>query len=156
MTTIINEVFAITENKGTICADILGTLRQWFGAAGNAQYAREVEALPMFGVMKDGAVAGFLALKPHTPHAMEILVMGVRPEFHRTRLGHVLMVRAIEYAKESGVRYLTLKTLSASQPNEFYARTRKFYEAWGFVPIEEFPAPWNPDDPAWLMLKELS
>lgn len=51
------------------------------------------------------------------------------------------MARAIEYAKESSARYLTLKTLSASQPNEFYARTRKFYEAWGFVPIEEFPAP---------------
>jgi ribosomal protein S18 acetylase RimI-like enzyme len=150
-----SDVFAITQDKGAICAEILGSLRTWFGEEGAANYAKEVESLPMFGVRKNDAIVGFLALKPHTRYAMEILVMGVRPEFHRARLGHALMARATEYAKESGARYLTLKTLSASQPNEFYARTRKFYEAWGFVPIEEFPAPWNPDDTAWLMLKPL-
>lgn len=150
-----SEVFAITENKAAVCADILGTLRTWFGDQGAANYAKEIGPLPMFGVNKNGAVAGFLALKPHTPYAMEIMVMGVRPEFHRARLGHALMSRAIEYAKESGARYLTLKTLSASQPNEFYARTRKFYEAWGFMPIAEFEAPWNSQDLAWMMLKEL-
>jgi ribosomal protein S18 acetylase RimI-like enzyme len=150
-----NEVFAVTENKAAICVEILSTLQTWFGEQGAANYAAEIEPLPMFGVKKDGAVVGFLVLKPHTPYAMEILVMGVRPEFHRERLGHALMARAIEYAKANGARYLTLKTLSASQPNEFYDRTRKFYEAWGFVPIEEFEAPWNPIDPAWLMLKPL-
>ncbi len=150
-----NEVIEITKDKGAVCAEVLGTLREWFGAEGNAEYAKEVEALPMFGVMKDGAVAGFLALKPHTPYSMEILVMGVRPQFHRAQIGHALMTRAIAYAKEHGARYITLKTLSASQPNEFYARTRKFYEAWGFVPIEEFEAPWNPQDPAWLMIRPL-
>lgn len=150
-----NEVFAITENKAAICAGILDTLHTWFGEQGAANYAAEIGPLPMFGVMKDGMIAGFLALKPHTLYAMEILVMGVRPQFHRRRIGHSLMTRAVSYAKDKGARYITLKTLSASQPNEFYARTRKFYEAWGFVPIEEFEAPWNPRDLAWLMLKEL-
>lgn len=76
-----SEVFAITENKAAICADILGTLRTWFGEQGAANYAEEIGPLPMFGVRKNGMVAGFLALKPHTPHAMEILVMACARNF---------------------------------------------------------------------------
>ena len=39
-----------------------------------------------------------------------------------------------------------MKTLGPSQPDEEYAATRAFYEARGFVPIEEFIDFWD-DEP---------
>src|SRR6516164_6337462 len=72
-------IIEVTSNKGAICAEILATLPHWFGIPeSNAAYKRDVEHLPMFAAVEDGRVLGFLALKVHTPHAVEIHVMGVR------------------------------------------------------------------------------
>jgi hypothetical protein len=42
---------------------------------------------------------------------------------------------------------LTVKTLSPSRPDPNYAGTRRFYEAVGFLPIEEFPTLWGANNP---------
>src|SRR5215469_14060932 len=124
--------------KGAICAEILGSLPTWFGIPeSNATYKRDVEFLPMFVAEEDGRVQGFIALKRHTPHAFEIHVLGVRPELHRMGIGRTLVVRGESFAREGGARFLTVKTLSASHPDVGYAKTRAFYAATGFVPIEE-------------------
>jgi hypothetical protein len=66
-----------------------------------------------------------------------------------------LIATAAAHAKAHGINLLTVKTLSARDPDAGYARTRAFYTAMGFVPIEELPALWNPENPAVLMLKVL-
>jgi hypothetical protein len=48
-----------------------------------------------------------------------------------------------------------VKTLGASRESEHYARTRRFYEARGFVPLEEFPNLW-PGNPALQLVKRLA
>ena len=150
----IREVFS---DKGAICAEILVSLPTWFGIPeSNATYKRDVEFLPMFVAEEGGRFQGFIALKRHTPHAFEIHVLGVRPELHRKGIGQALVARGESLVRDSGARFLTVKTLSASHPDPGYAKTRAFYAAMGYVPIEEFATLWNPDNPAVMMLKVLS
>ncbi len=47
-----------------------------------------------------------------------------------------------------------MKTLGPSRPDPNYARTRLFYEACGFQPVEELHGLWG-DTPCLLMLKTL-
>lgn len=147
----------VTSGKRAVCADILKSLPQWFGIPeSNAAYERAVETLPMFGAVKDGAVIGFLALEKKAPQAFEIHVMGVRPEHHRHGIGAALVTRAEVFAREDGARVLTVKTLSPSHPDPNYRKTRAFYEKMGFIPLEEFPTLWNPENPALMLAKFLA
>jgi N-acetylglutamate synthase-like GNAT family acetyltransferase len=146
----------VTTDKGALCAGILASLPTWFGIPeSNAAYERDVETLPMFGAVENGAVIGFLALKRHTPHAFEIHVMGVRPERHRSGAGRALVEAAGAHARGAGARFLTVKTRSPSAPDPNYAKTLAFYESVDFLPIEEFPLLWNPENPALMMIRTL-
>jgi GNAT superfamily N-acetyltransferase len=150
------QIVEVTKNKGEICAKILAVLPHWFGMpASNEAYRRDVEVLPMFGVVDENDVVAFLALKRQSPHAQEIHVMGVRQEHHRSGMGRALIERAERHAREQGARFLTVKTLSASDPDPGYAKTRAFYEAMAFVTVAELPELGGPENPTVLMLKVL-
>jgi GNAT superfamily N-acetyltransferase len=150
-------IIEVPSNKGAICAEILATLPLWFGLPeSNAAYKRDVEHLPMFAAVENNRVLGFLALKVHTPHAVEIHVMGVRPERHRKGLGRALVTRAEAWVRAEGARFFTVKTLSSTDPDPGYAKTRAFYASMGFVEIEEFGTLWNPENPAVMLAKYLA
>jgi ribosomal protein S18 acetylase RimI-like enzyme len=147
----------IVTAKGAVCAEILATLPHWFGiAASNQAYIRDVETMPMWAANDSGRLLGFLALGRPTPHVFEVHVMGVKPEQHRHGVGRALIDAAVAHAKAHGIRFLTVKTLSARDSDAGYAKTRAFYTAMGFVPIDELPKLWNPENPAVLMLKVLA
>lgn len=147
----------LTRNRGRICRDILTGLPEWFGRPDSIeQYAAEAEHLPMFGfVTDDGATVGFLSVKTHFATAAEVYVLGVRRDFHRRGIGRRLFEHAERKLQDQGIAYLTVKTISASLPNRPYAMTREFYDAIGFVPLEEFPELWGADIPCLLMIKQL-
>lgn len=137
--------------RSRLCASILQELPEWFGIEeANAAYAREVVRLPTFTVGGDG----FLVLKENAPKAAEIYVMGVRPQNQGCGLGTALLGAAEEYLRARGVEYLQVKTLGPSRPSNAYRRTRGFYEARGFVALEELHGLW-PDNPALIMVKRL-
>jgi coenzyme F420-0:L-glutamate ligase/coenzyme F420-1:gamma-L-glutamate ligase len=48
-----------------------------------------------------------------------------------------------------------VKTLAPTRPDENYARTRAFYEAMGFTPLEVFPELWDPRNPALQLVKRV-
>jgi hypothetical protein len=48
-----------------------------------------------------------------------------------------------------------VKTLGPSHPSEAFARTRRFYEALGFIPIEETTAFWGESNPCLILVKSL-
>jgi GNAT superfamily N-acetyltransferase len=149
-------VVEVTQNKGAICAEILATLPHWFGiAASNAAYIRDSETMPMFAVFEGTKPLGFIALGRPTSSAVEIHVLGVRPELHRSGIGRALVERAEAFARAEGVPFLTVKTLSSRAPDEGYARTRAFYTGMGFLPVDELPDLWDPQNPALIMLKIL-
>lgn len=93
------DVIEIRERKAQVCVEILRLLPQWFGIPdSNAAYERDVERLPMFGAVENGALAGLRALKQHTPTACEIHVRTVRPAQHRGGAGRALVEAAASYA----------------------------------------------------------
>lgn len=150
------QIREITSSKGAICAEILASLPHWFGIpASNAAYIRDVEAMPMWAAYDGDRLLGFVALGRPTPHVFEVHVLGVKPELHRRGTGRALIEQAATHARANGLRFLTVKTLSARDPDLGYARTRAFYEAMGFVAIDELPELWSPDNPACIMLKVL-
>ncbi len=142
--------------QGAICAPILRALPDWFGVEeATRQYIADIDTLPTFLAELDGATVGFLTLKQHTPFAAEIHVVGVRPEAHHRGAGRALVELAEAYLRERGVEYLQVKTLSPAHPDTGYARTRAFYAACGFRPLQEFPELWGPENPCLQMIKGL-
>ncbi len=50
---------------------------------------------------------------------------------------------------------MQVKTLSDRHPDAGYKKSRAFYAACGFRPLEEFPALWDPANPALQLVKAL-
>jgi GNAT superfamily N-acetyltransferase len=142
--------------QSAVCEPILRSLPQWFGIEeAVVHYVEEIERLPTFLAIVDGRTVGFLSLKEHFAESAEVYVMGLRVEYHRQGLGRALVARAEEWFRSRGGEYLQVKTLSPARPNEDYARTRAFYRAVGFRPLEEFPLLWDAANPCLLLVKAL-
>jgi GNAT superfamily N-acetyltransferase len=144
--------------RSQMCESILRALPGWFGIEhAIVEYVRDVAELPTIGAWLGGdEPIGFLALKLHTRWAAEIHVMGVREEVHRRGVGRALVEFAEEQLAGHGVEYLQVKTLGPSRPSEHYARTRAFYEALGFRPLEELHGLWDEGNPALIMIKAVT
>jgi GNAT superfamily N-acetyltransferase len=74
---------------------------------------------------------------------------------HRRGIGTALLERAEAELGADHVRYLQVKTLGPSFPDEEYERTRRFYQARGFVALEEIFGFWAEDNPMLIMVKAL-
>ena len=98
---------------------------------------------------------GFLSIKQHYPVSAEVFVMGIREEAHRRGMGRALLDQAQKWLKHQGVEYLQVKALGPSRPDENYAKTRAFYLAMGFKPLEEFPQIWEAGNPCLILIKKL-
>ena len=148
------EIVTLDENKEAVGRHILDALPQWFGIEDAKDgYVRAARDLPMFACIAQGEAVGFATLKLHNEYTAEILCMGVLPEWHRRGIGRHLLRRAERFANERRLRYLTVKTLAPSHPDEGYQSTRQFHRAAGFVPLEELPDLWGSDNPCLVMIK---
>ncbi len=142
--------------EGAACELILRALPDWFGIeSAVVQYREDVNRLPTFLAKDSGKVVGFLSLKQHFERSWEVYVMGVRLEVQRQGLGKALMQAAETYVQRQGGGFLQVKTLGLSHPDESYARTRAFYEALGFCPLEEFPQIWDAANPCLILVKKI-
>src|SRR5437764_8485039 len=81
--------------------------------------------------------------------------MGVRREQHRRGLGRSLVVAAEAWCRDRGIRYLHVKTLGPSRPDPGYDATRAFYEAVGFVALEELHGLWDEENPTLILVKDV-
>ncbi len=79
--------------------------------------------------------------------------MAVLPEFHRQGIGRALLGHAEAMLATDGVEFLQVKTRAPGTPDEGYDKTRAFYRAYGFRPLEEFRELWGVDNPALQMIK---
>jgi ribosomal protein S18 acetylase RimI-like enzyme len=148
------QILGPSTGLGSVCESILSALPGWFGAESAVHnYSQEVDHLPSWVVQFDDAVAGFMTIKVHNPYAAEILVMGVRPEYHRMGFGRALVQAGESFLREQAIQFMQVKTHSSSRPDEGYARTRAFYYAMGFRPLEELKDFWDQDNPCLQMVK---
>jgi catechol 2,3-dioxygenase-like lactoylglutathione lyase family enzyme/ribosomal protein S18 acetylase RimI-like enzyme len=151
---IVTEIF---QNKSEICERIIRALPQWFGIeSAILDYAKDVESMPMLIATIDSEVVGFLSLNKHTKKTAEIHVMGVLEKYHRQKVGKRLVEAAEKYLVQKEFEFLSVKTLSESRPNQEYDRTRNFYLAMGFVPLEEFKSLWGDHNPCLFLIKPLA
>jgi ribosomal protein S18 acetylase RimI-like enzyme len=143
-------------DQSDVCMPILRALPDWFGIEeALQQYEREINLLPTFVTLRDEQVSGFLSVKIHNQFAAEIYVMGVDPACQRIGIGHALIQHVEYWLHAQAVEYLQVKTLSASHPDPFYARTRAFYQSTGFRPLEEFKHLWDEENPCLVMIKRI-
>jgi coenzyme F420-0:L-glutamate ligase/coenzyme F420-1:gamma-L-glutamate ligase len=140
--------------RSRIAEAVLRDLPDWFGIEESTRtYIEDAAALPTFAVEPDFA---FLCLKQHTPQAAEIYVMGVRRAQHRRGVGRALVAAAESWCRARGIPYLHVKTLGPSRPDPGgYDATRAFYEAVGFVSLEELHGLWDEDNPTLILVKDV-
>lgn len=143
--------------SGEICRSILARLPQWFGIPESVErFVAVADRSPSVVAAADEKDIGITTLLSHSPFAAEVYVMGVLPEYHRMGAGKAMLRAAETRLATSGVEFLQVKTLSASKPDAGYERTRAFYFACGFRPLEEFPLLWDADNPALQMVKAVT
>jgi len=138
---------------GAECASILAELPDWFGIPeSNAAYAKIAERGLTWVLEEAGDTLGLMVLIDQGFSAIDIHLLAVRPHAHRQGVGRSLVRHARAVGQALGKAYLTVKTPGPSQDNEPYERTRAFYDAVGFRPLEEFTTIWGPENPFLMMI----
>jgi GNAT superfamily N-acetyltransferase len=162
-------------------ARLLALLPGWFGIkASNAAYVESARELPTYlawpadigddcaAEMVAGRTAqrnaqsartdavGVLLAKRHFPEAAEIYLMAVDPALHRQGAGRALVEALTADLIADGCRLLQVKTQGPSHPDAGYALTRRFYRALRFLPVEETPDPWGPENPCLILIRVLA
>jgi len=150
---IIKEVFDENEKSET-CNTILNALPNWFGVSESIlDYVAGVADKPFYCVFDEGKAVGFVSIKVHNPYTAEIYVMGILEEYHRKGIGRQITQVCEEYCRHYGMEFLTVKTLDEKSPDEYYRKTRLFYESMGFRPLEMFPLFWDEYNPCLFLAK---
>jgi ribosomal protein S18 acetylase RimI-like enzyme len=153
-----------------ICESILRALPEWFGIESSlVQYVKDTMRYPTWLAETEegsgpvewgeqggrgGRPSGFVTGHRHFPPSAEIHVIGIHPAFHRRGIGRRLVTFVEDMLRKDGCKFLQVKTLDESRPCDAYAKTRLFYQAMGFVPLEMFPTLW-PGNPALMLIKSL-
>lgn len=164
-----------TLGRSDVAHDILAELPEWFGLEKyTSEYVEAADSytnyvaasadkvLARFRPPSDGEpelklpdALGILLLRQRFPTSAEVHLLAVRRAHHRAGIGRTLLGQVEADLRARGVRLLSVKTLGPSRPDpDGYDQTRAFYEACGFLPVEEFPDLW-PNDPCLLMVKVL-
>lgn len=136
--------------------DLLRSVPEWFGRPeSNREYAEAAGRLPSWCVRSEsGQLLGLTVVEQHFQHAWEIHLMAVRASWHRRGIGRAMLSALERRAAAADVRLLQVKTLGASHPDPSYRETRRFYEAVGFLPLEETDL-WGEDTPCLILVKPL-
>ncbi|MDD3383709.1 MAG: GNAT family N-acetyltransferase [Bacilli bacterium] len=143
-------------DKEFICSTILHDLPEWFGIPlATKEYIENSKRMLMFVYYEGENALGFISLEPHNPFTIEIHVMGVKRAYHRQGIGKTLINECKRYAKSNGYKLLEVKTLDYRNPDYNYAKTREFYRAMGFIPLECLEDLWGKENPCLLLVLPL-
>jgi GNAT superfamily N-acetyltransferase len=161
-----------TLGRSDAAHDILGELPEWFGIDRfTHEYVEAAAKFPNYvavaapespapeievdgGKIPSEDVLGVLLVDQRYPTSAEVHLLAVRRKHHRGGIGRTLMRRVEDDLRAQGVRLLSVKTFGPSASDPDFDRTRAFYTACGFHPVEEFPDLWA-DNPCMLMVKAL-
>ena len=132
-------------------------LPAWFGIEQSIlRYIDAARALPNTAVFLDGEIVAVCLVRQHTEVACEIELLAVRRDLHRTGLGRRLLRKVEADLRSRGIKVLQVKTFGPSGESLEYERTRAFYQALGYLPLEERTDIWGPDNPCLISVKMLA
>ncbi len=144
------------KKKSEICESILRSLPEWFGIEkAMIDYIEEVKDKLFLTVYVGSIPVGFISIKEHNEYTSELYVLGIVKDLHGRGIGKRLFGAVEERLREQGKMFISVKTLSGSHPDENYKRTRDFYRAVGFYPLEELTTLWDEENPCLIMVKPL-
>lgn len=142
---------------GADCASLIAELPEWFGIPqASAAYIERAEREQAWVAERGGEAIGLMVLSDPGFAAIDIHFLAVRRAAHRQVLGRALVDNALSEARSLQRPYLTVKTLGPSGASEPYERTRAFYQAVGFQPLEQFTTLWGPAAPCLIMVMEVA
>jgi GNAT superfamily N-acetyltransferase len=135
---------------------LLRGLPEWFGIEqALLDYVEHARVLPTTVARERGEVVGACVVRRHNPQAAEIDLLAVHRERHREGIGRLLVEQAAAVLAGDGVKLLQVKTFGPSGDSAEYERTRAFYEAVGFIPLEELRQLWGPENPCLILVMPL-
>jgi ribosomal protein S18 acetylase RimI-like enzyme len=143
------------EEKRAVARRILESLQDWFQMSeGREQYIRESTEQICLCAYDGEKPVGFLCLKETGKDTVELVVMGVLEEYHRSGIGRQLVLQTKQIAYEKGYSFLQVKTVQMGV-YEDYDRTNHFYLALGFKEFEVLPNLWDEANPCQIYVMAL-
>lgn len=144
------------ELKKQISGKVLNKLPEWFGIPESTKEYIEESSVMNFWAAYDGEEPiGFIAIKINNKYTSEIYVVGIEEEYHRKGIGKRLFDEVYKWCKNENYEFLQVKTLDESRENVAYEKTRKFYKAIGFRPLECIPEIWGNNNPCLIMIMKI-
>lgn len=146
-----------SSEKKIICRNILTALPDWFGIPESVNdYVEKCVGMPFWAAKLEGEVVGFISVKNTSISTAEIYVMGILNKFQKSGIGRALFNACYQYCKENGYEFLQVKTLDKSNSDVYYAATRAFYRAMGFLELECIPEIWGSENPCMIMIMSIT
>ncbi|MFG1485123.1 GNAT family N-acetyltransferase [Halobacteriovorax sp. RZ-1] len=150
------EIKFLESGNPEICNTILRSLPKWFGIEeAIVDYVNKSKEMAMLVAYESDEVIGFLSIKEHGEFSCEIYVMGILSNYHRKGIGQLLVAEAEKVMAQKKFEFLQVKTVDSLSEDEYYRKTRLFYEALGFKKLEVFPTLWDEHNPCLLLVKSL-
>ncbi|WP_081668897.1 GNAT family N-acetyltransferase [Butyrivibrio sp. VCB2001] len=143
------------KEKQVIARKVLEALTDWFGIEeSREEYISGSADWTFFAAKEEDEAIGFLCLKETGKATVELAVMGVLKEYHRSGIGRQLVETAREAAKAHGYEFMQVKTVKMGM-YEDYDRTNLFYQSCGFKEFEVFPLLWDEANPCQIYVMSL-
>lgn len=143
------------KEKQTIARRVLEALKNWFEIEeSREEYISGCVEWTFLATKEDGADVGFLCLKETGKSTVELAVMGVLEDHHRSGIGRRLVEKAKELAGAEGYEFMQVKTVKMGV-YEDYDRTNLFYISCGFKELEVFPLYWDEANPCQVYVMSL-
>ena len=144
-----------SNEKQAIAREILEALTDWFGVEeSREEYISGSAGWTFFAAKGTEGPIGFLCLKETGKATVELAVMGVLMEHHRSGVGRQLVEKAMETARLQGYEFMQVKTVKMGI-YEDYDRTNLFYTSCGFKEFEVFPLLWDEANPCQIYVMSL-
>ncbi len=144
-----------SKEKQNIARKVLEALTDWFEVDESREgYISGCVDWIFFAAKEAEETIGFLCLKETGKATVELAVMGVLKEHHRSGVGRQLVERAKEAAALKGYEFMQVKTVKMGM-YEDYNRTNLFYISCGFKEFEIFPLLWDEANPCQIYVMSL-
>ncbi len=141
--------------KQSIARNVLEALTDWFEVEeSREEYISGCADWTFFAANQGSEAVGFLCLKETGRSTVELAVMGVLKDYHRSGIGRQLVERAKETARSQGYEFMQVKTVKMGM-YEDYDRTNLFYISCGFKELELFPLLWDKANPCQIYVMSL-
>jgi len=144
-----------SNEKQAIARKVLEALTDWFEIEeSREEYISGCVDWTFFAAKEGEDAVGFLCLKETGKATVELAVMGVLKDYHRSGIGSLLVEMAKETASSRGYEFMQVKTVKMGV-YEDYDKTNLFYISCGFKELEVFPLLWDDANPCQIYVMSL-